>query len=83
MRHYLGFSILSKGLHLYAGLEHVAKGQPKVPIIIKYHDYLMALGFKLNFVMMDWEFYNVELVDEIKGMKGNVLFPSKAFKRIK
>jgi len=83
MRHYLGFSILSKGTHLYAGLEHVAKGQKKVPIIVKFLDYLLSLGFELNFVMMDREFYNAELVDEIKGMKGNVLIPSKAYKRIK
>ena len=83
MRNYLGFSILSKGTHLYAGLEHVVKGQQKVPIIFKFLDNLLSLGFELNFVMMDREFYNTELVDEIKGMRGNVLIPSKAFKRIK
>lgn len=83
MRHYLGFSILSKGTHLYAGLEHVAKGRPKVSIIVEFLDHLLGLGFKLNFVMMDREFYNAELLDEIKGMKGNALNPAKEFKKIK
>lgn len=83
MRHYLGFSILSKGTHLYAGLEHVAKGQQKVPIIVKFLDHLLSLGFELIFVMIDREFYKSELVSEIKRIKGNVLIPSKAFKRIK
>ncbi len=83
MRHYLGFSILSKGIHLYAGLEHVAKRRPKVTIIVGFLDHFLSLGFKLNFVMMDREFYNAELLDEIKGMKGNALNPAKEFKKIK
>jgi len=36
MRHYLGFSILSKGIHLFAGLEQIAKGQSKIPVILKF-----------------------------------------------
>lgn len=83
MRHYLGFSILSKRLHLYAGLEQIAKGQLKVPVIIRFLDHLLELGFKLNYVMVDREFYNAELLEEIKGMKGNVLIPAKSYERIK
>ena len=83
MRHYLGFSILSRRIHLYARLEHVAKGTSKIPIIIKFLDYLLNLGFKLNYVLMDREFYRTELLDEIKGMGGNVLIPAKAYKKIK
>ena len=82
MRHYLGFSILSRGIHLYAGLEHIAKGQLKVPLIIKFLDNLIKLGFELNYVMMDREFYNAELLHEIKGLKGNILMPAKAYKKI-
>ncbi len=82
MRHYLGFSILSRGIHLYAGLEHIAKGQPKVPVIIKFLEHLIELGFELNYVMMDREFYNAELLQEIKGLKGNILMPAKAYKKI-
>jgi len=82
MRHYLGFSILSRGIHLYAGLEHIAKGQPKVPVIIKFLENLIELGFELNYIMMDREFYNAELLHEIKGLKGNVLIPAKAYKKI-
>ena len=83
MRHYLVFSILSKGLHLFAGLEHVAKEQKKVPMIVKFLEHLRALGFEVNRVMMDREFYNVELLDKIKGLKSNVLIPAKAYKVIK
>ena len=83
MRHYLGFSILSRGIQLFAGLEHIAKGQSKIPIIIKFLDSMLDLGFELNYVLMDREFYRVELLDEIKGMKGNVLIPTKSYKKIK
>jgi hypothetical protein len=83
MRHYLGFSILSREIHLYAGLEHVAVGQSKIPIIIKFLEHLLDLGFQLNYVLMDREFYRAELLDEIKGMGGNVLIPAKAYKKVK
>jgi len=83
MRHYLGFSILSRGIQLFVGLEHIAKGQSKIPVIIKFLDSLLDLGFELNYVLMDREFYRAELLDEIKGMKGEVLIPAKSFPKIK
>ena len=83
MRHYLGFSILSRETHLYAGLEQVATGRSKIPIIIKFLDHLLDLGFKLKYVLMDREFYRAELLDEVKGMGGNVLIPAKAYKKVK
>jgi hypothetical protein len=82
MRHYLGFSLLSRNTHLFAGLEHVAKGQSKIPIIIQFLDHLLELGFKLKYVLMDREFYRAELLDEIKGMKGDVIMPAKQYKKI-
>ena len=83
IRHYLGFSILSREIHLYAGLEQVPTGKSKIPIIIKFLDHLLNLGFKLRYVLMDREFYRTELLDEIKGMGGNVLIPAKAYKKVK
>jgi hypothetical protein len=83
MRHYLNFSILSREVQLFAGLEHIATGQSKIPTILKFLDSLLALGFELNYVIMDREFYRAELLDEIKGMKGNVLIPAKSYKKIK
>jgi hypothetical protein len=82
MRHYLGFSILSRGIHLFAGLEHIAKGQSKVPVILKFLEHLINLGFELNYVMIDREFYQTELLKEIKALKGEVLIPSKSYKKI-
>ena len=83
MRHYLGFSLLSREVHLYAGLEQVAAGQSKIPIIINFLDHLLELGFELNYVLMDREFYRAELLDEIKGMGGNTLIPAKQYKKVK
>jgi len=83
MRHYLGFSILSRDTHLYAGLEHVPTGQSKIPIIIKFLDHLLDLGFELKFVLMDREFYRAELLDAVKARGGNVLIPAKFYKKIK
>jgi hypothetical protein len=83
MRHYLGFSLLSRNTHLYAGLEQVATGQSKIPLILKFLDHLLELGFELKYVLMDREFYRTELLDEIKGMNGNVIIPAKHYKKIK
>lgn len=83
MRHYLGFSILSRETHLYAGLEQVATGQSKIPIILEFLEKLLKLGFKLGFVLMDREFYRAELLDGIKGMGGEVIIPAKKYKKIK
>lgn len=82
IRHYLGFSILSKGIHLFAGIEQIAKGQSKIPVIIKFLEYLINLGFEVNYVMIDREFYQAELLKEIKTLKGDVLIPSKSYKKI-
>jgi hypothetical protein len=83
MRHYLGFSILSRETHLYAGLEQVATGQSKIPIILRFLEHMLSLGFKLGFVLMDREFYRAELLDRIKGMGGEVIIPAKKYKKIK
>ena len=83
MRHYLGFSILSRETHLYAGLEQVAKGQSKIPIIIKFLNHLLEIGFELKYVLMDREFYRAELLDEIKGMGGDTLILAKQYKKVK
>jgi len=83
MRHYLGFSVFSRETHLYAGLEQVATGQSKIPIILKFLDHLLDIGFELNYVLMDREFYRAELLDEIKGMKGEVIIPAKQYKKVK
>ena len=83
MRHYLGFSILSRETHLYAGVHQIASGESKIPIILKFLDHLLNLGFKLNKVLMDREFYRAELLDKIKGMEGEVIIPAKKYKKIK
>jgi hypothetical protein len=83
MRYYLGFSFLSRNTHLYTGLEHVASGQSKISLVLKHLEYLLSLGFKLDKVMMDREFYRAELVDKIKGMGGEVIIPAKKYKKVK
>jgi len=83
MRHYLEFSLLSREVHLYAGLEHMAMGQSKIPIIIKFLDHLLKLGFELKYVLMDREFYRAELIDDIARKGGHVLIPAKQFKKAK
>ena len=83
MRHYLGFSILSRETHLYVGLEQVASGQSKIPIILNFLEHLLDLGFKLKYVLMDREFYRAELLDRIKGMGDDVIIPAKKYKKIK
>jgi hypothetical protein len=83
MRHYLGFSILSRNVHLYAGLEHVANGQSKIPIILEFLEHLLDLGFELSYVLMDREFYRAVLLHEIKVRNGDVLIPTKEYKKVR
>lgn len=83
MRHYLAFSILSRDNHLFAGLEQVASGESKVPIIIDFLDNLLNIGFELKYVLMDREFYRTGLLEAIKKRRGNALIPAKSYKRIK
>ena len=83
MRHYLGFSILSRNIHLFAGLEQVASGESKVPIIIEFLDNLLKIGFEIKYVLMDREFYRTGLLEAIKKRNGNTLIPAKSYKRIK
>lgn len=83
MRHYLAFSLLSRGVHLYAGLEQVATGRSKIPIIIEQLDHLLELGFELKYVLMDREFYRAVLLSEIKARGGDVLIPTKAYKKVR
>ena len=83
MRHYLGFSILSRETHLYAGLEQVATGQSKIPIVLKFLDHLLELGFELKYVLMDREFYRAELIDMIKRKGGHALIPAKSYKKVR
>ena len=42
-----------KEVHLFAGLEQIAKGQSKIPVILKFLEHLINLGFELNYVMID------------------------------
>ena len=83
MRHYLGFSIISGDTHLFAGLEHVAKGQAKTPVIMKFIEHIINLGFEVGFVMADREFYQAEFASEVKRLKSDVLMPSKAYPKVK
>lgn len=83
MRHYLGFSLYSRDTQLFAGLEQVANGQSKIPLINNFLFYLFDMGFEFDFIMMDREFYRAELIDEIKSMGGDTLIPAKMYKRIK
>lgn len=82
MRHYLGFSIFSRDHHLFAGLEQIAKGQSKVSTILEFLEHLIDLGFELKYVLMDREYYEAKLLNEIKSIKGDVLIPAKSYQRI-
>jgi len=83
MRHYFGFSILSRGVHIFASLEQVAGGELKIPIIVNFLQQLFKLGFKLNLVLIDHKFYQVALIKRIKEMGGNMLIPIKNYKKVR
>ena len=72
MRQYLAFLLLSRNVHLYAGLEQVATYQFKLPIILQFLDNLLDIGFELNYVLIDRKFYRAELLDDLMEWKEKV-----------
>jgi len=83
IRHYHAAMIHGAGVSLYVALQHVAKSQSKIPFMIETARWLLNLGFKIEFCVIDREYYRYGILDSMKQLGVDVIIPAKEWKRLK
>jgi len=83
MRHYMRYMVVSGAVHLFAGSCLIQVGQSKIPIVQESLEHLIQLGFEIDKVLWDREFYRAELIDSVKSIGSQVLMPAKKYKRVR
>lgn len=83
MRHFLRYMVVSGDVHLFAGSRLLQVGQSKIPIVQEILEHLFQLGFEIEEVLWDREFYRAELIDSVKGIGSQLLMPAKKYKRVR
>ena len=83
IRHYHAAMIHGAGVSLYIALQHVAKGQSKIPFMIDTTRWLQRLGFHIQFCVVDREYYRQGILDGLKQVGVDVIVPAKEWKRLK
>jgi hypothetical protein len=71
------------GASLYVALQHVAKGQSKIPFMIDTTRWLQGLGFEIKFCVIDREYYRQGILDSLKLLGVDVIVPTKEWKRLR
>ena len=83
IRHYHAAMIHGAGTSLYVALQHVAKGQSKIPFMIETARWLQELGFDIEFCVIDREYYRQGILDSMKLLGVDVIVPAKEWKRLR
>lgn len=83
IRHYHAAMIHGAGASLYVALQHVAKGQSKIPFMIETARWLQGLGLEIEFCVIDREYYRQGILDELKQVGIDVIVPAKEWKRLR
>ena len=83
IRHYHAAMIHGAGASLYVALQHVAKGQSKIPFMIETARWLQELGLEIEFCVIDREYYRQGILDGMKTIGIDVIVPAKEWKRLK
>lgn len=83
IRHYHAAMIHGAGASLYVALQHVAKGQSKIPFMIETARWLQGLGFEIEFCVIDREYYRQGILHGLKQLGVNVIVPAKEWKRLR
>jgi hypothetical protein len=83
IRHYHAAMIHGNGASLYVALQHVAKGQSKIPFMIDTTRWLQGLGFEIKFCVIDREYYRQGILDSMKRLGVDVIVPAKEWKRLR
>lgn len=83
IRHYHGVLIHAIGISLYCALDHTPKKQSKIPFMISTIQWLIALGFKIKYAVMDREYYRYDIFASFKKLGVDVITPAKEYHQLK
>lgn len=83
IRHYHAAMVHGAGASLYVALQHVAKGQSKIPFMIETAQWLQGLGFEIEFCVIDREYYRQGILDGLKHQGVDVIVPAKEWNRLR
>jgi hypothetical protein len=81
-RQYHGAMVHAGGSSLYVALDHVAKGESKVPFLIETAAWLKHLGFKVKWALADREYYNYSVLSSLKAQGIDVITVAKDYKQL-
>jgi len=82
-RQYHGAMVHGGGVALYVALDHVAKGESKVPFMLDTAAWLKRLGFKVNWVLMDREYYSYHALADFKAKGIDVVTVAKDYAQLR
>jgi len=82
MRHYHAAYIHGPGFSQYVAVHHTAKGESMIAFMSETLDHLQLLGFKIQWVLADREYYNQEVLDLVKAKGGKLITPVKEYNQL-
>jgi hypothetical protein len=82
-RQYHGAMVHGGGMSLYVALDHVAKGDSKVPFLLDTARWLKKLGFKVKWALADREYYSFAALDSLKAMGIDVITVVKDYPQLR
>jgi hypothetical protein len=82
-RQYHGAMVHGGGASLYVALDHVAKGESKVPFLLDTAQWLKTLGFKVKWVLADREYYSYDVLSQLKAKGIDVITVAKNYAQLK
>ncbi len=81
-RQYYGAMVHGGGSSLFVALDHVAKGESKVPFLLGTAGWLKKLGFKVKWALVDREHYNYSVLSSLKAHGIDVITVAKDYKQL-
>jgi hypothetical protein len=82
MRHYHAAYIHGAGISQYIAVHHTAKGESMITFMGETIDHLQQLGFKIQWVLADREYYNQEVLDLVKAKGSKLITPVKEYQQL-
>ena len=82
-RQYHGAMVHGGGMSLYVALDHVAKGDSKVPFLLDTARWLKNLGFKIKWALADREYYSFAALNSLKALGIDVITVAKDYPQLR
>jgi len=82
-RQYHGAMVHGGSASLYVALDHVVKGESKVPFLLDTARWLKKLGFKVKWALADREYYCYDVLAQLKARGIDVITVAKSYAQLK